>query len=193
MRGRKPKKYKHPTAPRQANDGGRTFCPSDDRGRRPSLPVQQSSTAVFVENGMARTLPSASSHKKQKPRIERGFHRTLAPEYRTRLPSTSRLCHAETRVKTQTAGSTSISDLVGRIVWKIGESNPSGCKTAVQRLASVPSTHTGSVLRSRTCHEMNCIHIALKPVVTFSTISQDLSQYGISGGPRSRQAPEMGS
>jgi len=34
---------------------------------------------------------------------------------------------------------------------------PLRLQAAVQRLASVPSTHTGSVLRSRACHAPDCI------------------------------------
>jgi hypothetical protein len=55
---------------------------------------------------------------------------------------------------------------------------PLRLQAAVQRLASVPSTHTGSVLLSRACHDQNCIRLTS---LLCGTIERNLSAVPVSG------------
>jgi hypothetical protein len=169
----------HPRRPRhQLEPQARVPVNSCGDGRL-AVKAEQCSTAGIVMNRVVRTRLSASRLKKAKPHQEPGPFELSSQNYWARLPSNSRLCHAQPMVKTQKWGA------ICRVpLWLDGSAENRGIEplrlqAAVQRLASVPSTHTGSVLRSRACYDVNCIHVTLKPVVTPSTISYPVPTSGV--------------
>ena len=117
---------------------------------------------------------------KAKAPPKRGFYRTLVPE------SNGHACQAITAYDTPNQVSRHKRHGLHsklRDGWTDSAEDrgiePLRLQAAVQRLASVPSTHTGSVLRSRAYRVIDCIHVTPKPVVTYRIIFLAWFQFGI--------------